>query len=346
MDLGLLLLTGVKSLKARVNKDARIPIGVYLSVTERCPNKCIYCNFRDMSSKNGEEMSTGEVLRIIDELHRLGMRKLHLTGGEPLLRDDIGEIIGHAKSKGIFVGISCSGIFVPEKIEELINADIVMLSLDGPQEIHDSLRGEGSFKRVMAAMDRLSEYNIKFWTITVLNKMNLDSIDYVLDMAQEKKCYANFVVTQYHMESHESNLPDAESIRQIIPPPDELRKSIRYIIEKKKEGSRVGSTFSYLDFILRWDDYNILFVPKRIKGCRCWAGKIYFHIDSRGFIHACGLGYGIIDGVDTKAIGVEEALKRVQRMPGCNSCLAACNIENNLIFSLKPDSIVNWLQKL
>lgn len=337
---------GIKALKAHIFKNYRTPLCAYIVLTERCPNKCLYCNYKNLNIENKDELATEDIINFIDQLHKLGLQKLHLSGGEPLVRNDTGEIINYAKSKGIFVGLSCNGVFVPERIGDLKNVDIVMLSLDGEEEVHDSLRGEGSFKQTMKAIDSLKKNSIKFWTTTVLNRMNLNSIDYILRLAEEKKIFSNFVILQYHRLSYKSNLPAGHNIKDIIPPSEDLRKALRYLIFKKRQGARIGSGYPYLNYLLEWEDYTKLFSSKAHKEVKCWAGKLYFHIDARGLIHACGLGFGIISGVEIKSVGLKKALYKIEKIPDCNSCLAACNIENNLIFSLSLNSIFNWLKKL
>lgn len=339
-------IAGIKTLRAHIGKNAKFPLGVYMVITERCPNRCVYCNYDKLNAFNGRELGTEEAIDIIGRLQKLGMQKLHLTGGEPLLRDDLPEIINYAKSKGIFVGLSSSGVFIPEKVKGIKNADIVMLGFDGEEGIHDSLRGQGSFSKVIKAMDSLKNNRIKYWTTTVLNKKNINSIDYILGLAEEKDFFANFVMPQYIKDNYKSNLPKEDEIRDIVPQPQDLRKTVRYLIQRKRQGARIGSTFSYLNYLLDWEDYATLFSPKKHKRVKCWAERLYFHIDTQGLMHACGLGSNIVPGVDIKSTDIKDALRRIKKMPNCNSCLAACNIENNLIFSLNLNSVFNWLAKL
>ncbi|MFH1245539.1 MAG: radical SAM protein [Candidatus Omnitrophota bacterium] len=346
------LSAGMKTLRAHLVKDTKFPLGVYMVITERCPNACVYCNYSQAAPASAQErlcrqeMTTKEALNIIGYLHKLGMRKLHLTGGEPLLRDDLEEIINFAKAKRIFVGLSSSGVFLPKKVGGIRNVDIVMLSLDGEKDIHDSLRGTGSFQRTVQAMESLKKNKITHWTTTVLNSKNIHSIDYILRMAEEKKFFANFVIPQYRKDNYKSNLPKEDAMRNLIPRPEDLRQAIKYLIKRKRQGARIGSTFAYLNYILDWEDYSALFSSKIHKKTKCWAGRLSFHIDAQGFIYACGLGAGRMPGIDIKAADSPEILNKIRKVPGCNSCMGACNIENNLLFSLNSEAILNWIKKL
>jgi cyclic pyranopterin phosphate synthase len=79
--------SGINILKIRF-LDRKIPIAVRIELTNRCPNKCIYCDL-----KENIEMSKEEVFRLLDELKKLGTKKVSFSGGEPMIRKDIGEII-------------------------------------------------------------------------------------------------------------------------------------------------------------------------------------------------------------------------------------------------------------
>jgi len=336
----------IKALKARMFSNYHAPLGVYIALTERCPNRCVYCNYEELRKKESYEITTEDVLYIIDQLKKAGCQKLHLSGGEPLIRDDVGRIIDHAKSKGMFVGISCSGMYIPEKIKMLKNIDIVLLSLDGPEDIHDELRGEGSYKNVLKAMDSLKNNKITFWTNTVLTRKNLESVDFVLDMAKKNNTYANFILLQYHGPEYENNLPAADKIKDLIPKQEDLHKVLKHILDKKLKGAPVGSSRRYLEFLLDWENYSSLCSSKKYKNIKCHAGKLFCHIDSTGLLYACGLNMGQTPGIDVKSLGIKKAMMEAQRLPNCNSCSVSCNLENNLIFSLNFDTIFNWLCKL
>ncbi|MBM3253376.1 MAG: radical SAM protein [Candidatus Omnitrophica bacterium] len=346
MKLKPLFYGGIKVLHANIFDKYKMPLGVYIALTERCPNRCVYCNYEVLRKNKKYEITTGDVFNIIAQLKQAGTEKLHLSGGEPLIRDDLGKIIDYAKSKGMFVGISCSGIYIPEKVEMLKNVDVILLSLDGEEKIHDELRGRSSFKYVMDAMDVLKKNKITFWTNTVLTKKNLSSVDFILDLAEKNNTYANFILLQHHGPEYENNLPTFDKIKNLIPDKKDLQSVLKYLLLRKKQGKRVGSTKEYLEFLLNWDDYNMLYSDKTYNGIKCWAGRLFCHIDSQGLLYACGLNMGKISGIDIKSLGVKKAMEQAPRLKNCNSCSVSCNLENNLIFSLNLSSIFNWLKKL
>jgi len=98
----------------------RRPITVNLEITYRCNSNCKYCPTEKLNEKNSQEikkeMTTEQIFSMIDELSGIGMKRLAIGGGEPLLREDIGEIINYAKQKKIFTFISTNGILLPKKL--------------------------------------------------------------------------------------------------------------------------------------------------------------------------------------------------------------------------------------
>ncbi len=346
MNLKPLVTGGIKVLGANLLSRYKVPLGVYIALTEKCPNNCVYCNYEVLRRKKRYEITTDDVFNIIGQLKQAGTEKLHLSGGEPLVREDLGRIIDYAKSKGMFVGISCSGAYIPERVRMLKNVDVVLLSLDGEEQIHDELRGKGSFRNAMSAIKVLRENRITFWINTVLTRKNLSSLDFILELAEKNNTYANFILLQFHGPEYENNLPTFETIKDLVPEREALQKVIKYILFKKEQGKKVGSTRAYLNFLLEWEDYNMLYSSKSHNGIKCWAGRLFYHIDSEGLLYACGLNMGKTRGADIKSLGLKRAMALVEKLPECNSCSVSCNLENNLIFSLNLGSVFNWLEKL
>jgi MoaA/NifB/PqqE/SkfB family radical SAM enzyme len=132
------------------------PIFVSWEITVKCNLRCKYCN---SWLRNYTELNTEDVFRTISTLSRMGTRVIRITGGEPLLRNDIVDIINYIYSLGIFVALSTNGILFPEKIAKINKLDSVTISLDGPEKIHDSIRGEGSYNKAIQAIDMATAKN-------------------------------------------------------------------------------------------------------------------------------------------------------------------------------------------
>jgi len=165
-------------IKARLFK-IKAPLAVSWTLTFRCNQRCLYCGIWKCGCY---EMTTSEVLSRMAEFIKLGTKWVSFTGGEPLLRDDLGEFIKFGKEKGAYVSLSSNGALIPEKIEQLRCVDRVKLSLDGPRSVHDYIRGQGSFDKVMQAIAVCGEKRIPVILLCVLSKYNLNSVDYLLNL--------------------------------------------------------------------------------------------------------------------------------------------------------------------
>jgi len=102
-----------------------------ISVTKNCNLACFYCH-REGNANEGDEMSLSDISRIFDISSQCGMRFVKITGGEPLVRDDIVDIVAEAKKRFEDVSITTNGLLLAEKIKDLRDAglDRVNLSLD------------------------------------------------------------------------------------------------------------------------------------------------------------------------------------------------------------------------
>jgi radical SAM protein with 4Fe4S-binding SPASM domain len=142
------------------------------------------------------EIDTKGGKRIVDELHEIGAKWFGLSGGEPLVRKDIFEIIAHAKNLGMNVSLITNGYHVKGSIlDNLIKHEVMTaVSLDGKEETNDLTRGKGSYKTALKAMEKLSKAGIFDCIVSTLNKNNCNEVDHIAQLGHEYK--ANRVV--YH----------------------------------------------------------------------------------------------------------------------------------------------------
>jgi len=98
-------------------------------------------------------------MRIVDEIYDFGASWFGISGGEPLLRKDLFEIIGHAREIGLDLSLITNGAFVEGKIfDSLVRNEVrVSVSIDGTEEANDALRGKGAYAKAVSAMEKLSK---------------------------------------------------------------------------------------------------------------------------------------------------------------------------------------------
>ena len=103
------------ALKSSILKK-KTPLAVRLQLTDRCNLRCLYC---DLWKNPRDELDTTKILNLLQELKVAGTKRISLSGGEPLLREDIGDIIEFAKKLDISVSMNSNGSLVKKKISEI-----------------------------------------------------------------------------------------------------------------------------------------------------------------------------------------------------------------------------------
>ena len=169
----------------------RLPYSVTFILTHRCNFQCDYC---DIPAAAGEELTTAEFRRAIDELADAGLARASFSGGEALLRPDAIELIAHAKSRGLFTSLNSNGWLIPKLLPQLAPIlDMLVVSLDGPEASHDLVRRrQGSYARVVETLDAARARSIAVATITVLSRANWHVVDEVLALAKAHGFWAYF----------------------------------------------------------------------------------------------------------------------------------------------------------
>jgi len=323
--------SGFYFMKAKVLRK-KIPLNVSFSVTNRCNLRCSYCG---IYKRKQNELAKKQVFSLIDELSEMGTQRLGFWGGEPLLRNDIGELVNYANENGIFTSVISNGYLVPQKIAELKKLELLFLSLDGSEKTHDVTKGKGSFKKQIEAIEAALDNNIPVWTITVLNKSNLNDIDFVLDLAEKKKFLTTFQVLYRDSEITENN-------SNIVPTKEEYRDVINKIIDEKRNGAPIASSEAYLKHILNWSDYNktALFNQESDFKMKCFGGTFFCNIDTDGGVYPCDWMIGKIPALNCVKDSFKRAWDEIS-IPNCNGCLKSCYSEYNLMFSFNWNAIMS-----
>jgi len=298
-------------LQARLFKK-KLPLLVGWSVTGRCNRDCFYCN----SKTQGGELNTREALTVIDQLADAGAKLVQFTGGEPLLRDDIGQLVRYAKSKDLLVNLSSNGALVPEKIREISQVDVLNLSLEGPPNVHDGLKGQGSYEEVTRALETALRYGINVRLCMTLNKMNLGETDYVLGIGKK---YSIKVFFQPAISSKPSVHPDP-----FMAAPEAFRRKINELIMKKKnKADFIGNSLSGLRYFLNWPDKKDIF---------CGAGIVFCRIEPDGTMYPCSRTIEKDYAIKWDGNCVSSFLKLENVC--CRACWANSLLEANLLLSL------------
>jgi radical SAM protein with 4Fe4S-binding SPASM domain len=150
-----------------------------LHITDRCNLKCRHC-FLGEAGKH--ELALAQVKKVIDEFETMQGLRLMVSGGEPLLHQDFFQINDYLEDKKVRRVLLTNGTLLTEAMISRLKFDEVQISLDGMQEAHDRLRGAGSFKRALAALELLAAAGIQVSVATMIHRYNLGDFDVLEDL--------------------------------------------------------------------------------------------------------------------------------------------------------------------
>lgn len=310
------------------------PLTVIYNITDRCNAACKYCYLK-YYQRGIPEPTTTQIFKVVDELKKMGNRRISLAGGEPLVRQDIGEVINYIKERGIDCVVNTNGILVPAKINELKKVDVLCISLDGPADIHDLYRGVGSYDKAFAAITAAREKGIAVNTNTVLNQSNLSSIKFILELAKQYGFLAEFNLMIGYLPDKSTNIEK--------PTDDQIKTALKEIIEYKKNGYPVLMSKKAYEYALAWPTYSIEEIwgkDPNFLYVKCSAGKFFCSIDTDGCLYACPHLIGKVPALSAYEVGVTKSFELLQNHD-CRACYQVYHSEFHLLYKLDPEIIFN-----
>ncbi len=303
---------------------ARVPISVCLELTHRCNAHCSYC---EISRDSREEMNTAEIKIAIDEFRAAGMERLGLTGGEPMLRDDLPEIIRHARRHGVYVSLNSNGQLVVDQSERLVGIQTLVLSLNGDDRQHGETKEGVDFANVVAAIEWARRANLDVITITTLTGKNLNVVPFVTELARTLGCWCTFQPVL--LCGTRAALPAGQDFDRI-----EMVRTVDQIIDAKRRGLPVANSWRYLDYFRRF--YTIGNVPPP----RCPGGRYIVTVLPDGTVAPCNIQPIGVTFANGWEVGYVRAFRE---MPSflCKSFCAGPFFELNDLFALRPSAWLN-----
>jgi len=317
----------LKALIATKIFNRKKPLFISWQITRRCNLRCTYCDYRDGSEE--KELVTDNIFIIINELAKMGTVGISWTGGEPLLRDDLGKIVTYAKQKGISSKINTNGLLIPDRIDDIIDAAQVNVSFDGPAPIHDMVRGKGTLGECLKAVVALKDKKMKVVFNTTLTKYNLTAIDFILNKCDELDVGVFFQpATELYLLYRKRNPVAADK--------SEYDKAMELLIKEKKNGNKhICNSISGLKHLSHWPNSSSIY---------CSAGQIAFRINPYGQIYCCERFPGNAAKINCAGSnGSSIALDSLERL-SCGQCWCAPLVELNLTMAFRADSISNAIR--
>jgi radical SAM protein with 4Fe4S-binding SPASM domain len=166
-----------------------VPLVLSWNLTRKCNLKCPHCYINATTEELKDELTTEESKNLIDQICEVSRPLLILSGGEPLLRPDVYEIIRYGASKGLKMGLGSNGSLIDATAAKRLKdagIETVSISLDSHiPEQHDEFRGvSGSWEKAVGAIKALQENGVMVQVNTTLTHQNYDQIDDIMSLAE------------------------------------------------------------------------------------------------------------------------------------------------------------------
>lgn len=169
-------------------KDKK-PVVVW-NIGRRCNLKCVHCYSQSENREYENELTTEEAKGVLKDIAEFGSPVILFSGGEPLLRKDLFELIAYAKEQGLRAVISTNGTLITkERAVELkdFGLSYVGISMDGLKDIHDKFRGvQGAFDMALKGIRNCIEAEIKVGLRFTINKRNATDIPGIFDLIEKE----------------------------------------------------------------------------------------------------------------------------------------------------------------
>ncbi|MHC4404402.1 MAG: radical SAM protein [Planctomycetota bacterium] len=317
MDLKNKLKIGLSVLRYQLT-GKRTPIAIAWLITGRCNLNCRYCYWKRV--RETKELDTAAVKDMIDQMRRAGVRLISFTGGEPLVRKDMGEIIRHVKSHGLVCKMNTNGMFLESRLDDVRPLDLLQISVDGPPDLQDRLRGEGTSEKAARAVQTAREAGIHVQMVACLTRDNVARLDEVLDYGLDVGVGFCFqIVNPAHTDPNEQEgfLADRER----------LVEALEYLVglcgSRDRRARAVASKKSELQYYLD-------LVKSRRRGCECTLVTATMLPDGR--LIFCGVANNS-EPHDAVELGFAEAFSRLT-IPDCDGCTCVGKLRLSKVYQL------------
>jgi pyrroloquinoline quinone biosynthesis protein E len=239
------------------------PLALIAEITHRCPLHCVYCSNPTQLASTDSELSTGEWKDIFGQCGKLGMLHAHFTGGEPLARPDLAELIFSARGAGLYTNLITSGIGLNEqRLKTLVAAglDHIQISFqDSREDAANWIAGAKAHAHKIDLSRVIRRHKLAFTVNLVVHRQNLDHLDEMIAFIEQlEPDRVEIAHTQYYGWALANRAA-------LMPTPVQVEKAVVVVAEAEK---RLAGRIR-IDSVV--PDYYAKF-PKACMGG--WGGKL------------------------------------------------------------------------
>jgi len=304
-----------KSRNIKGDYNIYVPNTISFEITEKCPLKCIHC-FNNSGEELGNELTTQQILKILEEHKELGTQKVFISGGEPSSRDDFTTVLNYVSDNFFACIVASNGYGITREVVEKLNVHngniIFQISLDGTEETHNKIRqNKDSFKRAIEAIEILIEKGFIVTVACTINKYNFEDMFDVAKLVKEKGVtQLTFAKTNLMGRAKKNLLGDSVDLKLLI-----------------NRISEINNQYEDEKFIVTLDEETKL--SKNVNARNCTAGIIQSCIKASGDVTPCvafNFVYGNLIENDIKEVYSEKNIRFFQSIQApskelCGNCI-------------------------
>lgn len=323
-----------------MNVYLKSPLTIFWEVSSKCNLNCLHCYTDSSNIKIIPDLES--VLAILYQIIEADVLSIGIGGGEPLILPYIYELIYIAETSGMKTSISTNGVLVNEKMVKKLaksNLSIVQISIDGPEKIHDKLRGKGVFKKAIQSFKIFKNAGIESTAAMTVTKLNYMYIKETSDICF-KAGADRFVIFRYMFEGRKNE--------ELMLSTENLKTVTSELLQIEKEHPDTAVDFENLTF------FPHLIDPEKSPPHKCNAGISIINITSNGDVTPCPHARNFIIGnLNNKSLQEiwnewlnivgkyhappDECLQiNCEFLPCCNGGCRGSGIKNNSLANIDP----------
>jgi pyrroloquinoline quinone biosynthesis protein E len=207
-----------------MEKPIANPLALIAELTHRCPLHCVYCSNPLELQARGNELSTEIWSRVFREAADSGVLQADFTGGEPLARPDLVELVRAARAAGLYVSLITSGMPLDEgRLNALVEAglDHIQLSFQAAREdLANEICGTKAYAQKLRVLDWLKRHRVAVTLNFVIHRSNMDQIEEMLALTQSSSAtrveFANVQYYGWAFANREQLLPTREQLTRSV----------------------------------------------------------------------------------------------------------------------------------
>ncbi|HHT9132594.1 MAG TPA: radical SAM/SPASM domain-containing protein [Candidatus Tripitaka californicus] len=340
-------------------------------ITRRCNADCPFCLWKG----EGVELDSGQVKNLYAQAGRSGFLSVVIWGGEPLLREDLGEVLFSAREAGLKTTIITNGYNLPERVGEIgPYLDTLLVSFDAPNEFHDTMRRlPGCFRRAVDGIRsiRADFAGVRPIIISVITRENLQEVEGLLGFSRKEGLPIIFqaINTLDYAVSPRPIDPDA------VPSQEGQSSAFKLIRHAKNRVFPVLNSYEYLNTFIKTCETSLR--PEALVGgwgqspnpiaqalrrlgmyatfnanghYRCHYKKLVFRVDTNGDVIDCTRPGRVMANVREKGlreiIGGAGYKDFIRRAESCALCADAGTLESSYLWELHPRPLFDALRFL